>query len=64
MASKADTLKIAQADMETVQHKLSRIRGGSYLGYRPENDVVEVIRLLEKTARRMRKAWPGEVEDE
>ena len=57
MASRADTLKIAQADLETIGNhvaKARRWRGGyNYL----EDEAAAAVRLLEKTARNIRRAF-------
>lgn len=63
MASKADTLKIAQADVETIAHKLASARKGRGLFLTPEQDVAEAVRLLEKSARNLRRTWGIEEED-
>lgn len=57
MASRADTLKIAQADVETIGHKIANARRGRVLFNYPEREAEEAIRLLEKTARRLRKVF-------
>jgi hypothetical protein len=57
MASRADTLKVAQADVETISGHLSSARRGHTLFNRPLDEAEAAVRLLERTARRMRKAF-------
>ena len=57
MASRPDTLKIAQADMETISSKLGRARLGRWNFIVPEQEVEEAVTLLERNARRLRQAF-------
>ncbi len=63
MASKADTLKVAEADMVTVRGKISGARRGQVFGaLSPEVQVRGAVRLMEQTARRLRKSFRLEEE--
>ncbi len=57
MSSRADALKIAQADMVTISNHLSNARSQSTMFNRPKDEAATAIMLLERTARRMRKAF-------
>jgi len=57
MASKADTLKIAQADVTTISSRLASARLGRGFMRSPDEDVAVVVRLLEKSARNIRKSF-------
>ncbi len=65
MPSKADTLKIAEADMVTARGKLSAASQGQLFGSLPPKvQVRAAIRMMEQTARRLRKSFglEGEVD--
>jgi hypothetical protein len=55
--SRTDTLKIAQADVETISGHLSNARRGPTLLNRPLAEAKAAVLLLERTARQMRKAF-------
>ncbi len=57
MASRADTLKIAQADVATISSKLAAARQDRTLFLRPEREVFVAVLLLDRTARRLRKSF-------
>jgi len=57
MASRADTLKIAQADVETIGRKIAKARQGRGMFVYPEDEASDAIRLLERTARNLRKVF-------
>ncbi len=58
MASQADTLKVAQADVVTIGQKIGDARRGRVFGaVAPRVQVKGAIRLLETTAQRLRKSF-------
>lgn len=57
MGSRQDVLKIAQADMQTIGRHLAAARQPITLFTRPLDEVESAIGLLERTARRIRKAY-------
>ncbi len=64
MASQADTLKVAEADMLTARQRISDARRGRVFGApEPKVRVGVAIRMMEHTARRLRKSFglEGEV---
>lgn len=64
MASRTDTLKIATADVETIgRHVANARRPRSIVNY-PEDEARSAVRLLERTARRIRKAFRMDEEED
>ena len=64
MASQADTLKVAEADMLTARERISSARvGGGFGRPAPKVQVGVAIRMMEHTARLLRKSFglEGEV---
>ncbi len=61
--SRADTLKIAQADMVTINNHLSSARSPSTFYNRPIDEAENAVMLLEQTARRLRKAFGFDVRE-
>ena len=57
MASRQDVLKIAQADVETINKCLARARLGRGSFNDPDGEAEQAVRLLEKTARNIRRAF-------
>lgn len=57
MASRADTLKVAQADVVTISSKIASARLGRGMFRDPDGDVEEAVRLLDKTTNRLRKSF-------
>lgn len=57
MPSRADTLKIAEADVETARHCLAKARLGRRMFNDPEGEAEHAVRLLERTARNLRRAF-------
>lgn len=57
MTSRADTLKVAQADIATISGHLSNARCERTMFNRPLDEAKAAVRLLERTARRMRKVF-------
>lgn len=57
MASRADTLKIAQADVETISLCLAKARRGRVMFNYPEDEVDQAVALLERNARRLRQSF-------
>ena len=55
--SRADALKIAQADVETIGRHLSSARHPRTMFNRPSEEAETAVMLLERTARRLRKAF-------
>lgn len=63
MSSRADTLKIAQADIETVGRHLAAARRGRTWDNNPVAEAGAAVRLLERTARRVCKSFGLEKKD-
>ena len=64
MASQADTLKVAEADMVTARGMISDARRGrTFAAPEPKDNVRDAVRMLEQTAKRLRKSFrlEGEV---
>ncbi len=57
MVSRADTCKIAQADVATADRHLANARRGRVLFNLPGDEAENAILLLERSARRLRKAF-------
>lgn len=57
MSSREDVLKIAQADMDIIDRHLSVARRPHMTFTRPVDEAKSAVVLLERTARRMRKAF-------
>lgn len=57
MPSRADTLKVAQADVATIADRISSARRGRGFMRDPDGDVEEAVRLLDKTTNRLRKSF-------
>ena len=57
MVSKADTLKVALADTYTVRSHLHAASREYTMFNKPEAEARAAVRLLEKTARRLRKSF-------
>ncbi len=58
MASQADTLKVAQADMDSVRTHLANARYAQRRSHRDlQPEVHTAVRLMERTARLVRKAF-------
>ena len=57
MSSRPDTLKIAQADIETASHHLAAARRGRMPFNYPVDETWFAVRLLERTAKRLRKSF-------
>ncbi len=57
MSSRADALKIAQADVVTISNHLSSARSPSTMFNRPRDEAATAIMLLERTSRRLRKSF-------
>lgn len=55
--SREDVLKIAQADVETISRHLSSARRPHSMFTQPRTEAKSAVVLLERTARRMRKAF-------
>ena len=55
--SREDVLKIAQADVQTISRHLTTARRPHTMFTRPLDEAESAIMLLERTARRMRKAF-------
>ncbi len=55
--SREDVLKIAQADLQTISRHLSTARRPYTTFIRPRDEAESAVMLLERTARRMRKAF-------
>lgn len=63
MTSQADTLKVAQADMVTMGQKIGEARRGQVFGaLSPKVQVQGAVRMMEQTARRLRKSFGLEEE--
>lgn len=63
MTSQADTLKVAEADMVTARAKISDARAGQVFGGTPPKVQVRgAVRMMEQTARRLRKSFRLEEE--
>lgn len=58
--SRADALKIAQADLVTIGNHVSKARQGRGVFNRPHDEVESAIMLLERTATRLRRAFGQE----
>ena len=64
MVSRADTLKIARADIVIMGSKISDAQEGRVFGMpEPSIRVRDAVRMMEQTARRLRKSFglEGEV---
>ena len=58
MTSRADTLKIARADMVVVGSKIADAQQGRVFGQpNPKITVRDAVRMMEQTARRLRKSF-------
>lgn len=57
MSSRADTCKVAQADLETADRHLANARRGHVLFNLPVTEAENAILLLERSARRLRRAF-------
>lgn len=55
--SRVNALKIAQADVVTIGKHLSNARSPRTLYNRPPDEAETAVMLLERTARRLRKAF-------
>lgn len=55
--SRVDALKIAQADIETVGNHLANARRGRVLFHDPVDETKQAVQILERTARRLRRAF-------
>lgn len=63
MASQADTLKIARADIMIIGNKISDAQQGQVFGMPgPKISVRDAVRMMEQTAGRLRKSF-GLVEE-
>ncbi len=60
MSNRADDLKIAQADLTTIGNHVAKARQGRVGFTRPEDEVESAIMLLERTARRLKRAYHQE----
>lgn len=58
--SKADDLKIAQADLATISGHIVAARQGRTTFTRPADEVESAVMLLERTARRLKRSFPME----
>ncbi len=58
MTSRADTLKIARADMVIVGSKIADAQQGRVFGHSaPKIAVRDAVRMMEQTARRLRTSF-------
>jgi hypothetical protein len=61
MASRADTLKISQADLSMIRENLfeagRRLEGRSPYAFNPGPPVFQAILTLEKTVKRLRRSF-------
>ncbi len=55
--SRTDELKIAQADLATITDHVAKARQGRGTFNRPLDEVESAVMLLERTARRLRRAY-------
>lgn len=61
--SKADDLKIAQADLVTISGHINTARQGRTMLHRPQDEVESAVMLLERTARRLKRSFHQEEKD-
>ncbi len=61
--SQADDLKIAQADLVTIGNHVAKARQGRVMFNRPRDEVESAVMLLERTAKRLRRAFHQEEKD-
>lgn len=59
--SQADALKIAQADLTTIGNHVAKAQQGR--GMSPQDEVQSAVMLLERTAKRLRRAFHQEEKD-
>ncbi len=62
--SRADELKIAEADLVTITNHVAKARQGRGTFNRPHDEAESAVMLLERTARRLRRAFNREVVSE
>lgn len=60
MSSRADDLKIAQADLVTINNHVAKALLGRGTFNRPHDEAESAVMLLERTARRLRRAFNRE----
>ncbi len=59
--SQANELKIAEADLVTVTNHVAKARQGRGTFNRPLDEVESAVMLLERTARRLRRAYGRDI---